>query len=525
MTDENLIEIRGKSPRRDSVGNSDCLIKGEAKLMVPVIGKSMHAIRCYEDVANIRKNTVYVRCNTRFMPNVIRTMNFSLPSYTVDESGRRLEIYEDLVNHMNNAEVEFYHLLVTKAGSSLDVIELKLNEFVFGYYVPEHNSFIFGNFAWHAHYITRIFKPLWDTIVSDIGLPEIDNALIGTTKKTRMAVTIGCDPEFELKGAKNRVLRASRHISTGDMYHSEIGVDGAGDPVEFRPKPGTPAQVVRNIKNLVRKFSEQYESFDLSPVGNTYALGGHVHVGIGSAMTPDKELLGLLDKFVGEPTLNLSGKARSEYKRLSAYREQPWGFEYRSMPSCVFENPLIAYSVMTVIKNLSEAYLSEETIKFHDTLTVQDYVTVGGLTEKQANYFMKFCTSKKREKSIRASWRVAIPKKPDVETYDVAIQFDGSAWNNESSIARYFGREVSELDSLIPGITVALYQLPPDVRNCCTMHSNTMDYFEAEKQTWNGNILQIGIARNLIAGSFRNSQLDEIMTIIKAELGKKVANV
>ena len=43
------------------------------------------------------------------------------------------------------------------------------------------------------------------------------------------AVTLGCDPEFEIPGTRDASSFLRRHGENGDLYHLPIGADGAGD--------------------------------------------------------------------------------------------------------------------------------------------------------------------------------------------------------------------------------------------------------------------------------------------------------
>ena len=124
-------------------------------------------------------------------------------------------------------------------------------------------------------------------------------------------------------------------------------------------------------------------------------------------MNPDFELMSLLDDFIGIPTKALSGSARSEYGHLSDHRAQPHGFEYRTPPAAVFQNPAISCIVLTLARNLTKNYLNAATFEYDNrNLTLEDYIKYGGLTKQQAKYYITFCKKYNEIDSISKSWKV-----------------------------------------------------------------------------------------------------------------------
>jgi hypothetical protein len=194
-------------------------------------------------------------------------------------------------------------------------------------------------------------------------------------------VTVGCDPEFE-------VLSNGRPVNPPRKYYGidkEIGLDGAGSQLEIRPKSApTVREVIQNIKSLIATVPEP-----LSTVGNTYAVGGHIHIGVGHEYAPTNDLLFLLDYFLGKPTINLSGTARSHYKELGKFETKPWGFEYRSCPAAIFETPEFARLAMKICKFVTACYINGQVILINPTPQFEDYWNYGHLTPKEYELWLK----------------------------------------------------------------------------------------------------------------------------------------
>lgn len=186
--------------------------------------------------------------------------------------------------------------------------------------------------------------------------------------------TVGCDPEFEVIDGDTPAPCPSNYGGTD--CNIEIGRDGAGCQLELRPKAGNVDDVIKNIKALVPKLKHP-----ISVVGDVYALGGHIHVGVGNMAEPTNELLWLLDYFMGEETLKLSGRAREGYRKMGAYEMKKWGFEYRTPPSAIFANPEFARLAMMIVKNVTECYVNGRTMKVSIPKPIaEDYMNYCGFT-------------------------------------------------------------------------------------------------------------------------------------------------
>jgi hypothetical protein len=169
-------------------------------------------------------------------------------------------------------------------------------------------------------------------------------------------ITFGADPEFELVDRKTRyIVPASEVIRGGTERSDKIGVDGAGSQVEIRPDPSSSInRFLLNVKNVLKDFANRYSYYTLSVQGDRYPLGGHIHLSI----PPNASVLKLLDNWIGNYVIDLSGGARGSYKRLGAYELKPWGFEYRTPPAAVFLIPDVLKATLVIIKKVLKAYLN-----------------------------------------------------------------------------------------------------------------------------------------------------------------------
>jgi len=121
----------------------------------------------------------------------------------------------------------------------------------------------------------------------------------------KVRVTLGADPEFELVvcgevvGA-SRVLREDIRLPWGD-----IGVDGAGYPLELRPVPSeSPRTLVVNVGQLLMAIPKVVGGYP-STMCEAHPIGGHVHVG--NVMEKDYErVVYALDDSLGDIFYDLS---------------------------------------------------------------------------------------------------------------------------------------------------------------------------------------------------------------------------
>jgi hypothetical protein len=219
------------------------------------------------------------------------------------------------------------------------------------------------------------------------GLPQIGETTI----------TLGGDPEFEVY-VDGELVPASRLsiFSRGGTYGS-IGTDGASSTAELRPSPASsPREYLENFAALVRRVSRR--GILLSVKGDTYALGGHIHVGSSDdavvKLLKDEveKFIEVLDDFVGRVLLPTSGRARGGYARLGAYEFKEYGWEYRTPPSSYYADPKMVRITYKLVKGLVETLLREGEISY-ETLEdgrarPEEYLRF--LTKREAEYFLGF---------------------------------------------------------------------------------------------------------------------------------------
>ncbi len=171
-------------------------------------------------------------------------------------------------------------------------------------------------------------------------------------------LTLGADPEFELVNARTRkVVSAQDVVRGGTLSSHEIGVDGAGWQVEVRPAPSASVnKFVKNIRDILVRFAQEYPGYSLSVQGDKFPLGGHIHLSV----PPNNDIITLLDHWVGEYVINLSGAARGSYKKMSAIETKRWGFEYRTPPAAIFLSPRVLRAVLKIIKSVISAYYKRD---------------------------------------------------------------------------------------------------------------------------------------------------------------------
>jgi hypothetical protein len=224
----------------------------------------------------------------------------------------------------------------------------------------------------------------------DWATPELPQ--IGET-----TITLGGDPEFEVY-VDGELVPANRLsiFSNGGTYGS-IGTDGASSTAELRPSPAcSPREYLENFVALVRRVSRK--GILLSVKGDTYALGGHIHVGSSdnAVVKVLKDEVGkfieVLDDFVGRVLLPTSGRARGGYARLGAYELKSYGWEYRTPPSSFYADPRMVRITYKLVKGLVEALLRKGEISY-ETLgdgraRTEEYYRF--LTKRETEFFLSF---------------------------------------------------------------------------------------------------------------------------------------
>lgn len=204
------------------------------------------------------------------------------------------------------------------------VFYIKVNDRVAGVYFSRSRVLVATDWT-HDSSCIKMLKEL---------LPKLSTILKKKGKQVPRPIpvlTFGADPEFELVDRTTRwIVPASEVISGGTSINDKIGCDGSGSQVELRPDPSSNInKFLLNFKSVLKDFVAKYPYYSLLAQGDIFPLGGHIHISI----SPNEKILKLLDNWIGERVVDLSGSARGSYKRLSAYESKPWGFEYRTPPA------------------------------------------------------------------------------------------------------------------------------------------------------------------------------------------------
>jgi len=181
------------------------------------------------------------------------------------------------------------------------------------------------------------------------------------------SVLLGGDPEFEVYA--DGILLPAYFFPIFEGVSNSIGTDGNSAIAELRPPPSyRPEEYVKNFMTLAEKVGEQ--GVLLSVKGDTYPLGGHIHVGSYNEYVVEvlkdkvEEFIFVLDDFVGRVLLPTSGTARGEYARLGAYELKSYGWEYRTPPSSIYADPKMVRITYKLTKGLVETLLRQGKLSY-----------------------------------------------------------------------------------------------------------------------------------------------------------------
>lgn len=360
--------------------------------------------------------------------------------------------------------LEFYEVCWRPGEQLVPSIPIFVNDRLAGMYLPEHETFLLSDWT-HTNLGARVGARLMEQLIEIVGLeplpPPDESAGIKPVK-----VTVGCDPEFELVriGVEPVFVAACNVISEPGGGGGELGVDGAGTPIEVRPRASEdPAEVVRSIRSIFERFARRYPTYDGSPVGEKHPVGGHIHIGVGRPWDPPMEVVQVLDDFIGRSFKKLNGPARCDdsfYGRLGDVRTQPHGFEYRTPPAAIFAEPRVAEIVLKLARNLVDRVLNSppsEVIRYSRPPTVADYVNVGGLTREEVRYLNTIVRQWKTAgvpRSIRWGWGL-----PEPEPAELEVRF-GDDWAEDAW--RYYQNQLlaqAQERGIGRGIVLYLYGL------------------------------------------------------------------
>lgn len=277
-------------------------------------------------------------------------------------------------------------------GGKVTVLTPVINrECYVGYYIKEKHIFLAPDFSHDKNYLH--YAPVIEWLRENLYTKTI----VKKDKKEVIKVTVGTDPEFEIISPNGGITDASKIVMMvnkalgEDSYRAKYGIDGACHQVELRPTHSTNEDdVINDIKDILDKYQE----FELSVKGDDFPLGAHIHIGVEvdgvKCVAPRNDtLVKLYDIMFGSVFKKTNGKERKEYAKLGQHRDQPHGFEYRSLPSSVFENPEIARIVLKGFKNATQN-VYEKKVTYNIPPTYEDYRDICGYTQVEYNTLIDF---------------------------------------------------------------------------------------------------------------------------------------
>jgi hypothetical protein len=243
----------------------------------------------------------------------------------------------------------------------------------------------------------RALEERWQEVENYLLLEGWASNLKTWPAPEEVSLTLGGDPEFEVVLDGEIVPAGDISIFSDGDLEGPIGTDGATHTAELRPDPAySPEEYVGNFMALVDRVSE--EGILLSVKGDTYPLGGHIHVGspnynVVQALRDEVEnFVQVLDDFVGRVLLPTSGRARGGYARLGAYELKGYGWEYRTPPSSLYADPEMVRITYKLTKGLVETLLVERELTYETLedgrVKPEEYYRF--LTKEETEYFLDF---------------------------------------------------------------------------------------------------------------------------------------
>lgn len=327
-------------------GTEYCTVEVLSPLLSAVKALGFNYVRGHSKGLATDTNTVHIYCVdvlgalTRKKANkkTISISNEVIDATVLDGS---LGIYAESTSNSLAAD-DHINILYSYCG----------NKYVVGYYDVVKNNLHLSDITHNdvpGDEAVEFARVLLAEILSTV---ESFNEMKGITRgfvpfgalSTKEELMIGLDPEFLL--TKDSVKIDCSEVVPASSTNP-VGTDGemAGykDIGEFRPTQGAPKDLFKTMKGLLAELSVMIRDNGSHSTAKVYcgggkklskAIGGHIHFNIPSS----KELVRLLDDFVGKPLLAMKGAERSggsSYGRLSAIEVKPYGFEYRTPPSFI----------------------------------------------------------------------------------------------------------------------------------------------------------------------------------------------
>jgi hypothetical protein len=193
--------------------------------------------------------------------------------------------------------------------------------------------------------------------------------------------TIGADPEFLCVKGASEIIRAGDVVD--DPESGLIGADGNGVTFEARPQPSEdPLEVVTNIHRIFSGLVQEKPEFNsyrwiAGSHAYQYPLGGHIHFGLRGDKVSARDGTNLLSQYVGCLTLLMENKAQGQKRRGSyggmlEYREQDYGFEYRT-PASWLTSPHVAAAVLCLSKTVLFELLNNKSFDPQNRFNEDDF--------------------------------------------------------------------------------------------------------------------------------------------------------
>ncbi len=273
-----------------------------------------------------------------------------------------------------------------------------------GYYCQKNNVFLTGDIAHEGgqeEHITSILEGM------------VKAGLLSRIKDgKKISVTLGADPEMETS-INGNLVSAFELPQLCTREKTYISHDGMTQPQrELRPDPAdTPEELVENIRDLIRISS--FFGEDLSVVGKSLSLGGHIHIGNAS---PSRELTMVLDYFLSPfNKFNSEQRTTSKYGKLGDVRTKAHGFEYRTPPAAWLLTPALALMTLELTKNVVERIINEIDVEISDSLDQKEYednIEQLGFTHAWVVQFMNEIAWAKVhiDEPLAKTWNVEVPQ-------------------------------------------------------------------------------------------------------------------
>lgn len=327
-------------------GTEYCTVEVLEPLLVKMKDLGFNYVRGHGRGTPADDNTINVYCSdvldrlTRKKTNkkIITISNEIVDATVLDGS---ISIYADSTSNVDSADD---HINILYSYSS--------HKYVVGYYDAEKNNLYLSDVTHSGVSGEETIEFARVLIAEILATVEDFNARKGITRtfvpfgalSTEKELMIGLDPEFLL--TKDNVKIDCSEVVPASASNP-VGTDGEAqgyrDIGEFRPKQGSPKEIRNTMKGLLAELAVMIRDNGAHSTAKVYcgggkklskAIGGHIHFNIPSS----KELIRLLDDFVGKPLLAMKGSERSNsssYGKLSAIENKSYGFEYRTPPSFI----------------------------------------------------------------------------------------------------------------------------------------------------------------------------------------------